>query len=186
MPPFEAVLLSTSRLTVRPLTIADAPSLFAIFSHPEVMRYWSSAPYTGLAQARTMVLNVQEGYRTGEFLQLGIERRSDAALLGTCTLFSFSASNRRAEIGYAQGRPYWGAGYMHEALTALLDYAFGALDLHRLEADIDPRNRASAHTLERLGFRNEGLARERWIVNGEISDTAWYGLLSREWRGIVE
>ena len=50
-----------------------------------------------------------------------------------------------------------------------------------VEADIDPGNRASARTLERLGFRREGLLRERWIVNGEISDSALYGLLRRDW-----
>jgi RimJ/RimL family protein N-acetyltransferase len=70
---------------------------------------------------------------------------------------------------------------MHEALTALVEYAFTTLDLQRLEADIDPRNAASARTLERLGFQKEGHLRERWIVNGEISDTWWYGLLRREW-----
>jgi len=71
---------------------------------------------------------------------------------------------------------------MHEALQALLRYAFQTLDLNRLEADIDPRNVASARTLERLGFQKEGHLRERWIVNGEISDTRLYGLLRREWQ----
>jgi len=71
---------------------------------------------------------------------------------------------------------------MHNALQALLQYAFQTLDLNRLEADIDPRNRASARTLERLGFQQEGHLRERWIVNDEISDTFLYGLLRREWQ----
>lgn len=70
---------------------------------------------------------------------------------------------------------------MHEALQTLLRYAFQTLDLNRLEADIDPRNVASARTLERLGFQKEGHLRERWIVNDEISDTWLYGLLRREW-----
>ena len=46
--------------------------------------------------------------------------------------------------GYTLGRPYWSQGYMREALTALIGIAFGPLDLNRLEADIDPRNDASA------------------------------------------
>ena len=71
---------------------------------------------------------------------------------------------------------------MHNALQALLRYAFQTLDLNRLEADIDPRNVASARTLERLGFQKEGYLRERWIVNDEISDTCLYGLLRREWQ----
>jgi len=181
MPSTSSAILTTPRLLLRPLAEADAPAVFAIFSHPEVMRYWSSPPFTDMAQAERLVRDSQEGHATSGYRQFGIVRQSDAALLGTCTLFAFHTASRRAEMGYALGRPFWGAGYMHEALTALVDYAFTALDLHRLEADIDPRNTASARTLERLGFRYEGLGRERWIVEGEISDTAWYGLLAREW-----
>ena len=70
---------------------------------------------------------------------------------------------------------------MREALSALLDFGFQKLDLNRVEADIDPRNLASAKLLDRLGFQKEGFLRERWIVEGEISDTALYGLLKREW-----
>ena len=50
-----------------------------------------------------------------------------------------------------------------------------------MEADVDPRNRASVRSLERLGFIKEGHLRERWIVEGEVSDTILYGLLRREW-----
>ena len=71
---------------------------------------------------------------------------------------------------------------MQQALQALLRYAFQTLDLNRIEADIDPRNMASARTLERLGFQKEGHLRERWIVNDEISDTWLYSLLRREWQ----
>jgi RimJ/RimL family protein N-acetyltransferase len=70
---------------------------------------------------------------------------------------------------------------MHEALVAVVDYAFGPLGLRRLEADTDPRNLASQRALERLGFTREGLLRERWQVGDEISDTALFGLLAREW-----
>jgi RimJ/RimL family protein N-acetyltransferase len=98
------------------------------------------------------------------------------------TLCHFHAASRRAEIGYVLGRPYWGLGHIHEALQALLRYAFQILDLNRLKADIDPRNRASAKTLDRLGFQREGHLQARWIVNGEISNTWLYGLLQREWQ----
>ena len=79
--------------------------------------------------------------------------------------------------------PSWGADVTRQALVGLIGIAFGALDLNRLEADIDPRNGPSARILERLGFRKEGYQAERWIVAGEISDTALYGLLRRNWSG---
>ncbi|HLA13289.1 MAG TPA: GNAT family protein [Pyrinomonadaceae bacterium] len=56
------------------------------------------------------------------------------------------------------------------------------LYLHRLEADVDPRNVKSIKTLERLGFTREGYLRERWQVNGEIQDALFYGLLKPEWQ----
>jgi len=65
-------------------------------------------------------------------------------------------------------------------LTTVLRHAFDALDYLRIEADVDPRNTASCRLLETLGFRQEGLMRERWHVQGEIQDSAIYGLLARE------
>jgi len=60
-------------------------------------------------------------------------------------------------------------------------YAFNDLDLNRIEADVDPRNVASARSLVRMGFRKEGHLRERWIVSGEVSDSDLYGLLRIDW-----
>jgi RimJ/RimL family protein N-acetyltransferase len=175
--------LSTSRLRIRRLTPDDVPSYFEVFSNADVMRYWSSPPLTERAQAEEKVAGILEHYRKGDLFQLGVERKLDRQLIGTCTLHQIHEQNRRAEIGYALGRPFWGRGYMHEALVALIDHGFRVLQLHRLEADIDPRNEASARSLERVGFTREGLLRERWIVDGEVSDSAVYGLLAAEWRG---
>lgn len=176
-----APTLCAPRVTLRPIAHADAPTLFTLFSDRTVTRYWSRPPMTHLAQARRLVRDIRAGYRSGESIQLAIERRSDRVLLGTCTLFHFHSASRRAEIGYALGHAHWGQGFMHEALQCLLAHAFDCLGLHRLEADIDPQNAASARTLARLGFVKEGLMRERWIVADAISDSEMYGLLRREW-----
>jgi [ribosomal protein S5]-alanine N-acetyltransferase len=71
---------------------------------------------------------------------------------------------------------------MTEAASAPIEHAFGALNMRRIEADIDPRNVASARLLERLGFVREGLLRERWLVGEEVSDSLLYGLLERDRR----
>lgn len=180
-PSFEGVRLETPRLVLRFLEPSDAPSLLAIFSDPEVMRYWSTPPWTSLDDAHERIARDQEAMAAGTYICLGIVRRSDDSLIGTCTLFHFVLESRRAELGYGLARSAWGQGYLQEAASAMLNFGFGALGLHRVEADIDPRNRASARSLERLGFRQEGLLRERWIVAGEVSDSAVYGLLAREW-----
>ncbi|MGZ5035466.1 MAG: GNAT family N-acetyltransferase [Usitatibacter sp.] len=174
--------IELERMRLRPIVDSDVDAIFAIYGDSEVARYLSRPAMGGRGEAEAWVARVHAGYADGSSMELALERREDGALLGTCLLFHFHEASRRAEIGYSLGREHWGRGYMHEALTGLVDYAFGALGLNRLEADIDPRNAASARSLERLGFTKEGHLRERWIVNGEVSDTAFFGLLRRERR----
>lgn len=178
----QPVPLAGRRVALRAITHDDAPALFALFSDPEVTRYWSRPPYTRLAQARKLVRDIHGGYRRGETVQWGVTLHGDDALVGTCTLFHFMRSCRRAEVGYALVPRLWGRGLMREALGTLVAHAFTALDCHRLEADIDPANVASSRLLEALGFRREGHLRERWIVGDVVSDSYLYGLLGREWR----
>jgi [ribosomal protein S5]-alanine N-acetyltransferase len=182
MPAFDQLRISTPRLLLRPLQVADAPALLQIFADPKVMRYWSTPPWESVEQAHKMVNTDLHAMAAGEHLRFGLQRLEDNTLIGMCTLFAFFQQSRRAEVGYALASAAWGRAYMDEALRALLRYGFDDLGLNRVEADIDPRNEASARSLERLGFKREGLLRERWIVGDEISDTALYGLVQRDWR----
>lgn len=174
--------LTAGRVTLRKVTRADAPAFYAMYTHPEVMRYWGRPMMTDPAEADEHVSEALADYQAGAALPLAVDRSADGIMIGSCSLFHFHTTSRRAEIGYVLGRPYWGQGLMHEALRTLAAYAFGPLDFNRLEADIDPRNAASARSLERLGFVKEGFLRHRWIVAGEFSDTSLYGLLRDDWR----
>ncbi len=174
--------LDAPRVRLRWLTAADVDALFDIYSDAAMMRYWSSPAMTERAEAEALLAKVHAGFAGKSAFQWGVERKDDGRLLGSCTLFYLHPANQRAEIGYALASAYWKKGYMTEALTALLDYAFGPMRLRRLEADIDPRNENSMRIVGRLGFRQEGLLRERWNVAGEIQDTAFLGLLAREWQ----
>lgn len=178
---FETTTFATERLLLRPLAAPDAADLFAVFSDPEVMRYWSSGPWSASEQAGQYIAGAAQDLAAGSMLRLGIEVAATGQLIGQLALHHFDQQNRRCEIGYALGRAHWGKGYLAEAMTALLDHAFAQLPVNRIEADVDPRNTASVRALEKLGFVLEGLMRERWIVAGEICDTAFYGLLKSDW-----
>lgn len=173
--------IDTNRLSLRWISVADVDAFYTIYSNPEVMRYWSTPPLPNREAASRLVSEIHEGFKRRELLKWGIALRTDDTLIGSVTLFHPEFTHRRAEIGYALGRAYWGKGYMQETLKALLAYAFEVLELHRIEADVDPRNTASIRTLERLGFQREGYLRERWHVNGEIQDAFLYGLLRPDW-----
>lgn len=161
MPGFDHLTLHTPRLRLRPLRPDDATALFEMMSDAAVMRYWSTPPWTALQRAHDMIDRGQAAMASGEFLRLGLEVEATGALIGQCTLFNLSAGCRRAEIGYGLRASAWGQGHMHEALQALINYGFTEMQLNRIEADIDPRNLASARSLQRLRFSMEGHLRER-------------------------
>lgn len=137
-------ILSTERLTLRPIAAGDGPALFAIFSDPEVVRYWSRGVWTDMAQAEEMIAAAARDVADGSGLRYGIEIRATGELVGVASLFAFNRDNRRCDIGYVLASKHWGQGYISEALVPVLDYAFGALGMNRVEADIDPRNIAPA------------------------------------------
>ena len=172
--------LTGKRVRLVALTDMDAPALFSVFSDPEVMRYWLTPPMRDHTEAMEYLEKIHEGFRTKTLFQWGVNL--DGAIIGTCTLFQLDLTHRRGEIGYALARAFWGKGLASDALTALLEFAFTTLELHRIEADVDPRNAKSIHLLERLGFRREGFQRERYFVGGEIQDALLLGLLRPEWR----
>lgn len=174
--------LATARLTLRPPRRGDEDDLYAIHSDPNVMRYFSEPPWTDPARALRQIDEDAARFDNEESFRFAIILNATGRQIGNCTLYALHRQNRRAEMGYALAHAHWGHGFMHEALCALLAFGYTDLDLHRVEADIDPRNAASAAALTRLGFVQEGLLRERWIVDGEVSDSALYGLLRRDWR----
>jgi RimJ/RimL family protein N-acetyltransferase len=173
--------LATDRLLLRWLVPADAPALFAIFGDPEVCRYWSRPPLDDLAGAEALQREIAALFAARTLLQWGVVERATGALVGTATLAALEPAHGRAEVGYALARAVWGRGYAAEALAALVAFAFEALALHRLEADVDPRNARSVRALERAGFVREGHQRERYCLAGERQDALLYGLLRREW-----
>lgn len=174
-------VLSTARLTLRPPQAEDADALFDIHSDPDVMLYFSEPPWADPARAVQKIEEDAAAFGRQEYYRFAIILNETGRQIGNCTLFALHKQNRRAEVGYALHKGYWGRGYMHEALETLLGYAFLELGLNRLEADIDPRNAGSIRCLERLGFVREGFLRERWIVGGEACDSVLHGLLFRDW-----
>lgn len=171
-----------TRVHLRAARDEDTDRLFQLFSDPTVMRYWSRAPMTEPSEAAGMIVEMGEGFDQREKIGWVItERRGDAAI-GTCTLFRFDRRHRRAEIGYALRSDHWGRGLASEAVSLALDWGFRTLGLHRVEADIDPRNMPSRRLLARLGFASEGLLRERFFVGDEATDSEIFGLLANDWR----
>lgn len=180
-PPDDLPTLEGERIRLRGFRDDDLPDFYAVHSDPVVNRYWSFPAWTDPSQARDYLASAIGGRDAGRMLCWAIAGCDGDRLVGATTLFAINREQGRAEIGYSLRASHWGRGLAQEALWLVLGHAFDALELRRIEADIDPRNAGSCRLVERMGFVREGLLRDRWQVGGEVSDSALYGLLAREW-----
>jgi RimJ/RimL family protein N-acetyltransferase len=179
--PIPSRIIDTKRTRLRPLRIEDSAAMFELYADPEAMKYWSNQPVSDLAGAEKLVQDDIDWVAGGNAVLWAITEHGSDKALGKCVLFQFSKENGRAEIGYALNRSHWGQGLMTEIASAVIDYAFNELDLHRIEADSDTENEGSIGLLEKLGFQHEGMFRQRWRVYGEWQDSAMLGLLKPDW-----
>lgn len=169
-------------LELRALGREHAEDLLRIFGNEEVARYSSRPPFASMTQALAYLDEIEAGFASRTLFQWGIVEAGLPQVVGTCTLFHFDRTGWRGELGFALAREFWGRGLAGRAVTVVLDFAFGPLGIHRVEADADPRNERSLRLLERLGFEREGLLRERYNVGGEVQDALVLGLLAQKWR----
>lgn len=107
----------------------------------------------------------------------------EGRVIGELLLRAGTLADQQAEIGWAFSPDARGRGLATEAARELLAIAFAELRMHRVWAQLDPRNTASARLCERIGMRLEGHFREDTWFKGEWGDTAVYALLASEWTG---
>ena len=162
---------------------ADLEALWTVFSDAETLRYWSHEPFETREQAAAYLVGIDRVRAGGSLFQWAIAEAATDALVGTVTLYGWDRTHRRAEIGFILGQAHWGKGYASEAVRAVLGFAFDAMGLHRVEADVDPDNAASLALLARLGFREEGRLAERWFTYGQWRDSVVLGLLGPAYSG---
>lgn len=173
-------IIETNRLILRLVEKGDLPALFAVNGDKKVFRYSPRENWKSPADGRKWFSRIMAHRKNGATMQFVIVLRDGGHPIGTLAAFHFEDSVGSAEVGYVLGRKHWGKGIMKEALAAFVAFAFDRLKLKRLEAELDPRNAASAKVLERVGFSREGLRRRNYFSKGEVTDTALYGMLSRD------
>jgi ribosomal-protein-alanine N-acetyltransferase len=83
-------------------------------------------------------------------------------------------------LGYKIDNQEINNGYMTEALEKVLEIAFEELELHRVEANIMPRNHRSLRVIEKLGFEQEGLSKRYLKINGTWEDHYRFALIHEE------
>lgn len=174
-------VLTTPRLTLRPLTRGDAAALSVYRSNPAVARYQTwTAPFT-VRDAEYLIDGLAQSDPTAPgWFQYAIERRTDASVIGDLGVH-LHANGMQAEIGFTLAGSEQGRGYGTEAVRRILDHLLVERHLHKVAAECDARNAASARLLTRVGFTLEGRLRSQTYLKGEWTDDLWFGVLADEW-----
>ncbi|WP_392508751.1 GNAT family N-acetyltransferase [Naumannella halotolerans] len=172
--------IRTERLLLRAYRPDDVADSLAYYSDPEVARYLLDDPWTlELATQRVNERVERVGIEPPSAgLALVVER--DGVMIGDLALWATDGSRSKGEVGWVFARSAAGKGYATEAVNALFDIAFGTFGMHRVAAQLDPRNEPSARLCERLGMKHEAHLRQDWYIKGEWTDTGIYGLLATD------
>ncbi len=173
-------VLKTERLLLRKLKKEDGAQILALRSDDRVMKYIGKEPARNIFDAHEFICRISESLQANNGITWAIELKSNPdVLIGTIGHWRLIKENYRAETGYMLLPEYWRKGIIKEALLAVLDFGFNEMDLHTIEAQINPENIASARLLESTGFVREAYFKENFFFRGEFSDTAVYSKQKR-------
>ena len=168
-----------ARVYLRAPVPADQAEFLALMRASRAFhRPWATAP-TDEERFAAYLADQQRA----DFEAMLLCRTADDAILG---FFNLSQITRRslqsAYLGYAVGKPFAGRGYMREGIELVLRRAFLTVRLHRVEANIQPGNRASIALAQGAGFRREGFSPRYLKIGGRWRDHERWAILADEWR----
>lgn len=181
--PWHFAPLRGERVTLDLLRPDDVEALSTIQGDPATVRYML---YEARSREQVIAAIERDGAhdcleKAGDYVQPAI-RDADGQLVGTLYFTLVSTDDRTAEIGWLLSATARGKGYATEAAEIFLRIGFDELGLHRIAAELDPRNDASAAVCQRLGMRHEAHLRENMWLKGEWVDTAIYAILEQDYR----
>lgn len=172
--------IETDRLYLRAITMNDAKDIYEYMCQKSVTDFMFTSCSSLEACQRYLKVEFLSYEKRGLPSPYAIELKSNGKVIGTCNFHTIE--DDCAQVGFVLNPAYQHQGYMHEAMTMLVEMGFEVLDLRRIVAMHMNGNVACQHLLNRLGFVKEGLLREAVMRGDEALDMHLYSLLKREWR----
>jgi RimJ/RimL family protein N-acetyltransferase len=160
-------IFKTKRLVLRKPRMEDALAIFDGYAQdPEVTRYMAWKPHKNMQETEQFISACLRLWQKGRDFAYAITLKENSQLIG---MFALHPMQMKLEVGYGLARPYWGAGYMTEALQTVIDWALAQPDIYRVQAFCDVDNIGSARVMEKAGMEREGLLR-RYVLHPNVSN----------------
>lgn len=166
--------LETERLVLRKLAMDDVELRRTMRSDPEHTRYLLVGGPPSEGEARAQMEWILRDMTLGRSKGFALVKKDGGEVIGQAGVVRIDATNRRASLAYELRRSAWGNGYAREAVARLVRFAMDDLELHRIQAEIDPRNTRSRALVESVGFTYEGTLRGNAHFEGKFFDDAIY------------
>ena len=168
-------------IVLREMRHTDAPSLFALLTTEEVSRFISPPP-SSIDGFERFIQWAARQRTAGAYACFAVTLAESDTAIGIFQIRSTEPGFGTAEWGFALGQDFWGTGVFKEAAELVMDFAFGTIGVHRLEARAALRNARGNGALRKIGARQEGVLRKSFMRNGEYLDQALWTVLDEDWR----
>ena len=175
--------LETNRLLLRRLENSDVKEVFALRSNPSTMKFIPRPLVRSDEEALEHIAMINAKIDNNEGINWAITIKGNPRLIGIIGHYRIQPHNYRAEIGYMILPEYYGQGIVTEAIKEVVRFGFEEMNLHSIEAIIDPNNLASERVLQKNGFVKEAHILENEFFDGRFIDTVIYSLLKRNFKG---
>lgn len=180
----QIIELATDRFTLRKIEPSDIETLHTYWSDDIVTEFMSTS-FKTLEESQQMVDLLNSLPENHEGMRWVIADKHSGVVLGSCGYHNVKAEHLRAEIGYELGQNYWKMGVMQEVMHTVLKHCFETVGFNRIEAFVTVGNNRSIHTLEKLGFKIEGVLREYEFAKGQPQDQVVLALLKKDWENLA-
>ncbi len=172
-------VIETERLLLRKITRKDADDIYIFRQKAEVMKYIGKPTAKSVSEIKELIKKIEDGIKTNSKIVWGITLKNENKVIGTIGYHRMEMEHHRAEIGYMINQPYWNKGMANEAMKVIIDYGFIKMNLHSIEAKLDPVNIASKKLLTKFGFVKEAYFKENYFFDGKFQDTEVCSLIRK-------
>ncbi len=180
--------LTTNRLTLRAITLDDAPSMFEYAKNPNMTKFVLWEPHQSLKDTANGIKNYFfQKYDNLEPEAFAITLKSDPSkIIGTVGTWFNSEKSQCMEMGYALSEEYWNQGILTEAANEVIRYCFEEYSntiapVNRIQAHCKLENAASARVMEKVGMQYEAVHRQRVFSKNRFWDMKVYAILKEDW-----
>jgi RimJ/RimL family protein N-acetyltransferase len=175
--------LSSNRIDLRLIELADQYDIYAYRSQPEVYRYqtWKPACIEEVSEFITHRI-VRSPNLPDTWLQFAIIDKCQHELIGDVGIHFLANEWEQVEIGITIRPQSQGKGFAVETMALVFDYVFNILKKHRIIASVDPENQSSIKLMEKMKMRKEAHFRKSVYLDGKWVDDVVYAIMEEEWR----